>query len=474
MSSSTQKGIEPVVYKACFAAGTLVHTDKGMVPIEKVRVGTRVLSQPELSGERDYRRVTNRIATLDQIVFVVQVKPERSDAPLMTLITTHGHPFWVESPAQNPSSDTNDLAQNKAKHWVAAEQLTVGQILQLADGSRAQVHATGMVRKTQHANIGFVASQEAATGIVLSLPTEPHALNEPILPASAERLDALENSGPLQLAEPLKVTVYNLTVDEFHTYYVADLGVWVHNTYGAEEAITRQSKVEALKAVCFKYNTKVFGKSLHGHSHKDRDWVEIDQIRPGDPVLSWCEKTGEFAYKKVIKTYESFSTDMFTIHYDIDREDRKWGIENIGTTGDHPFWVEGKGWTKVRDLQQNDLFLTYDDRWAKVDAVVAYEYDPDFEDGHSVCNIEVEDFNTYFVSPHGILVHNCNEDINNDITVKALDPNLNETTTFRSAPGSRHNANELSVQATLDRVWFTTVAFLDVINPLEFNIINHI
>ncbi len=26
------------------------------------------------------------------------------------------------------------------------------------------------------------------------------------------------------------VTVYNLTVNEFHTYFVSDLGIWVHNT----------------------------------------------------------------------------------------------------------------------------------------------------------------------------------------------------------------------------------------------------
>ena len=185
-----QEGTE-VGYQACFAAGTLVHTDKGLIPIEQVRVGTRVLSQPELGGALDYRRVTDRIATLDQIVFAVQVKPERSDAPLMTLITTHGHPFWVESPAQNPSSDTNSLALNKemdkANHWVAAEQLAVGQILQLADGTRALVRATGVVHKTQHADIGFVASHDAPTGIVLSLPTGPDLLNEPILPASAER-----------------------------------------------------------------------------------------------------------------------------------------------------------------------------------------------------------------------------------------------------------------------------------------------
>ncbi|WP_020616238.1 polymorphic toxin-type HINT domain-containing protein [Paenibacillus daejeonensis] len=32
----------------------------------------------------------------------------------------------------------------------------------------------------------------------------------------------------VKLDEP--VTVYNFTVDDYHTYYVTDLGIWVHNT----------------------------------------------------------------------------------------------------------------------------------------------------------------------------------------------------------------------------------------------------
>ncbi|MCF2945589.1 polymorphic toxin-type HINT domain-containing protein, partial [Paenibacillus tarimensis] len=34
----------------------------------------------------------------------------------------------------------------------------------------------------------------------------------------------------VKLGEP--VTVYNFTVADFHTYYVTDIGIWVHNTNG--------------------------------------------------------------------------------------------------------------------------------------------------------------------------------------------------------------------------------------------------
>ncbi|WP_372011815.1 polymorphic toxin-type HINT domain-containing protein [Paenibacillus chitinolyticus] len=30
--------------------------------------------------------------------------------------------------------------------------------------------------------------------------------------------------------EQKHVTVYNMTVDEFHTYFVSELGIWVHIT----------------------------------------------------------------------------------------------------------------------------------------------------------------------------------------------------------------------------------------------------
>ena len=48
-----------------FVAGTLVHTDKGLVPIEQLKVGDRVLSRDEHNseGELAYKRVLNTFAS---------------------------------------------------------------------------------------------------------------------------------------------------------------------------------------------------------------------------------------------------------------------------------------------------------------------------------------------------------------------------------------------------------------------------
>jgi len=48
------------------------------------------------------------------------------------------------------------------------------------------------------------------------------------------------------------VTVYNMTVDDFHTYFVSDLGIWVHNTscsFGIGKYLTAQELNLALSAV---------------------------------------------------------------------------------------------------------------------------------------------------------------------------------------------------------------------------------
>lgn len=119
-------------------------------------------------------------------------------------------------------------------------------------------------------------------------------------------------------------------------------------------------------------------------------------------ALSRCETTGEIAYKKVLSFFETEG------HIEL------WGVEFqrstagpyqhgfVRATPDHPFWVEGYGWKAVRDSQIGDLLLSHEGKRFPVTYVAFFEY------AHEVYNLEVEDFNTYFVGHDGIWVHNCN------------------------------------------------------------------
>ncbi|MBL0231797.1 MAG: Hint domain-containing protein [Moraxellaceae bacterium] len=51
-----------------FVAGTLVHTDKGLVPIEQLKVGDMVLSKHESGeGEQAYKRVVKTFKSAEKM-----------------------------------------------------------------------------------------------------------------------------------------------------------------------------------------------------------------------------------------------------------------------------------------------------------------------------------------------------------------------------------------------------------------------
>ncbi|MFT5960936.1 MAG: VCBS repeat-containing protein, partial [Burkholderiaceae bacterium] len=402
-----------VIYKVCFAAGTLVHTDKGLVPIEKVRVGTRVLSQPEHGGMPAYRPVNNTVAHLDQQVHAVQVKVAGADT-LTTLIATPNHPFWVESP------------QADDQHWMAVECLESGFVLQLADGRKATVHANGLVRRTQHEHIGFASDDRVGVGMVLDLSERQITLAD----------DAIAQSmGKLELGEPFVTPVYNFEVEEFHTYYVGDAAVWVHNTNcdKAETVASVFDRVE-LKKACFGGETYVLVRGRAAATGEVvTTWVEMWHVRVGDEVLSRCEATGEMAYKKVIKVFQHEHVEVVDVwygcgpEYDLHRGNPR----PIVATVEHPFWVKDKGWTEVGHLQPGDEFLTHNGIRA---TVIEVQSD---KSTLEVYNLEVEDFHTYFVGYEGVWVHNKN------VEVEVQQLNLTKNVNAQPEPMPQYNPNPL-------------------------------
>jgi hypothetical protein len=80
-----------------FVAGTLVHTDKGLVPIEQLKVGDMVLSKPESGqGEQAYKRVINTFKSAEKmpIVRVAFYQRDEVDYGEMYLFCTANHPFY--------------------------------------------------------------------------------------------------------------------------------------------------------------------------------------------------------------------------------------------------------------------------------------------------------------------------------------------------------------------------------------------
>lgn len=66
--SDTRPSEKDMAQHACFMAGTLVHTYKGLVPINKIKVGDRVLSRDENNpdAENVYKRVVSTFKSAEK------------------------------------------------------------------------------------------------------------------------------------------------------------------------------------------------------------------------------------------------------------------------------------------------------------------------------------------------------------------------------------------------------------------------
>lgn len=125
---------------------------------------------------------------------------------------------------------------------------------------------------------------------------------------------------------------------------------------------------------------------------------EIGFIDAGDMVLSRNEVTGELAPRKVLKTIHRDDVELFYMGYGNPE-----GGEGtlVTTTAEHPFWVWGKGWTELRNLQSGDLLLSLDGKRPPVLWVKPARIRP----GLDMYNLEVEEFNTFFADD--IWVHDA-------------------------------------------------------------------
>ncbi len=78
--------------------------------------------------------------------------------------------------------------------------------------------------------------------------------------------------------------------------------------------------------------------------------------------------------------------------------------EEIITTVDHPFYVQGRGFIEAGNLLVNDKLVS-----AKSEDLTIEDYHIELtEEPVLVYNFQVEDFHTYHVGENGVLVHNAN------------------------------------------------------------------
>lgn len=210
-----------------FVAGTLVHTKEGLVPIEKLKVGDWVLSKPENGeGERAYKRVVNTFVhhdkEINEITYRFNDKGSQSlreGEPLYKVTSTLDLPFWVEG-----------------EGWTAACRLTGWGArrsrLQVIDGSPTEVYDSSNIFATDQPGIGWVAVQGKESGGILW-----DYDNNQLIGSIQDDLGYDWENWPItdsgdDLYAPFKTTVYNIEIEDNHTYFVGEYGVLLHNKNG--------------------------------------------------------------------------------------------------------------------------------------------------------------------------------------------------------------------------------------------------
>lgn len=252
----------------CFVAGTLVHTKEGLRPIEQIKVGDYVLSKPESgTGELSYKRVSRTYEYEDKEVFFVSwdvFDPATNKYDSEHVVVTGEHPFWIES-----LIDTrDDSGVRNVSQWMSVrdlwEQVKVARVkhftetliaakIHLLDGRMALIGYTEPVLRTANPDIGLVfvydeywSENYSGTAVYFNENGPETKMGASSYEDTYMRLDdavgyedhdpdsvVYRSRGYLQMQRK----VYNLEVEDNHTYFVGKDGVFVHNMCGPKYCI---------------------------------------------------------------------------------------------------------------------------------------------------------------------------------------------------------------------------------------------
>ena len=258
-----------------FVAGTLVHTKEGLKAIEQIKVGDYMHSKPESgTGELAYKRVTKTFVRENCEVFGLTYGVKGKPA---LLVTTAEHPFWV---SQVSVKDPNkQFGSMKVPHgqWVTPEDMFKAQdkyyksngtgylgtyYLDSYDGNEYGVGESAPIcnatnkpkrnrvidcsgsefgaiwpvsRDYQRDAMGQGVDFRVNSPVILTLPTNTNITGDVDLNKKTRNTDkAAWIAGLTEYFtrgyQPKLCTVYNLEVEDYHTYFVGEQGIWVHNT----------------------------------------------------------------------------------------------------------------------------------------------------------------------------------------------------------------------------------------------------
>jgi hypothetical protein len=114
----------------------------------------------------------------------------------------------------------------------------------------------------------------------------------------------------------------------------------------------------------------------------------ISQIQIGDYVLAWDEESNTISFYPVTDTIHH--TDAVIVHLTTSCPKGIDG-EELETTPEHPFYVEGKGWVETEDLQVGDDICNADGSTGEVEAITIEQTTQE------MYNLSVDEAHTFYM-----------------------------------------------------------------------------
>lgn len=205
--------------------------------------------------------------------------------------------------------------------------------------------------------------------------------------------------------------------------------------------------------------------------------IPIEQIRPGDLVLSRDEQTGSMGYMPVVQTFETHPSELYAIKYKARGLQRAGDeVRSLTGTGDHPFFVmDTDSFVPMRELKIGDRLLLDDGISAAHVVDIQVQRGPP-AGGYTTYNFEVAAWHTYFVggtvSGGGVWVHNrgpaCQRAFSIVTRIKNDFPGMSHWDAFeqflwRTATGRRRDATDPAMSGVVRLLMETT--YTDAILP---------
>jgi hypothetical protein len=129
----------------------------------------------------------------------------------------------------------------------------------------------------------------------------------------------------------------------------------------------------------------------------------IGDVRVGELVAACDVSTGRLVARRVLQAHRRVSDHLRLLQISSPDGEK----QEVRTTDEHPFWVQGRGWVRAGELQVSEVLIRCDGTPATVVATTREAYPR----GIPVFNIRVEQSHNYFVRGQGsrappVLVHN--------------------------------------------------------------------